>query len=157
MSCFAGRGKRTARNTSNAYIPSVHIGCQPNPAIYTRIVSTNGMICLLVYLTVQLARSVLMKPKSSCLFIEAEQLVIYPLHGLHSSSTYKDNCLPSWSLRGPDDDCSARIAIPEWGWKKKADGNWKICWTTLPEATKPSSHTSFKGIEQIRPVMQVMA
>ncbi len=24
----------------------------------------------------------------------------------------------------------------EWGWNKKAEGGWEVCWTTLPEATQ---------------------
>ena len=24
----------------------------------------------------------------------------------------------------------------EWGWSKKAEGGWEVCWTTLPEATQ---------------------
>jgi hypothetical protein len=24
----------------------------------------------------------------------------------------------------------------EWGWNRKAEGGWKVCWTTLPEATQ---------------------
>ncbi len=24
----------------------------------------------------------------------------------------------------------------EWGWRRKAEGGWEVCWTTLPEATQ---------------------
>ena len=67
------------------------------------------------YMTVPVAKGVLMKQESSCLFIEAEQLVVYPLHRLHAliqhikRAAYK----AAWSLLSPKDDSSSRASISE--------------------------------------------
>ena len=140
VSFFGGRGKRTAWDTWKAYKDVTPAFCAlvSTPTLqtikewlgqlerfvvllYNRTSSQQSVNEVRKQLFTQKDRSIDGLPPTQAALIQHIKRATYQA----------GHCWAPMMIAAPE------LPTPsEWGWSKKAEGGWEVCWTTLPEATQ---------------------
>ena len=138
VSCFGGRGKRTAWDTWKAYDSVTPAFCSlaATPESIESSIKPLERFVILLYdrtsslecvnqsrkqLFTQKGRSIEGLPPTKAALIEHTKRAAYQAGHCWSQAMIAAPELPSPS---------------DWGWTRKEPSGWEVCWTTLPEATK---------------------
>ena len=98
--------------------------------------STTGTILCACYMTMLVARNVLIMQESSCLLRGRAMDGLPPTQDAliqhNKRTTYQaGHCWAQTMIAAPE-----LPSLTGLGWKKKTEGGWEISWTTPPEATQ---------------------
>ena len=134
MSCFSGRGKRTAWDTWNAYGNVTPAFCalvaRPTPqSIQEWLAPLELFVILLCDHTssqnyVNEARKQLFTQRGRAIggLPSTQAALIQPIK---KAAYQAGHCWAQMEI------AAAELPSPsEWGWNKKAEGGWEVCWTT---------------------------
>ena len=138
VSCFLGRGKKTAWDTWNAYRDVTNafcaLTCTPDQDEVLKWLSQLERYVVLMYDRTSSDECVNKSRKE--LFTKKNR----PLDGLPPTQAALIQHTKRAAYQAGHCWGQAMIATPElpspsdWGWKKKSEGGWEIFWTTIPEA-----------------------
>ena len=137
VSSFGGRDNRTAWDTWKAYEDVTPVfcalaACPSSEAIEKWLQPPERFVVLLYDRTssqeyVNEARKELFTQKGRA--IDA----LPPTHAGHTKRVayQAGHCWSQAMIGNPEIPCPS-----DWGWSKKAEGGWEVCWTILPEASQ---------------------
>ena len=120
----------------------LYLSCMPKFRSHREMATTTGKICGPV---VPVARSMRMRQEKSFLLKKVEQLMLFLLHRHQTKrAAYQaGHCWTQAMIGNPEISCPSN-----WGWSKKAEGGWEVCWTMLPEASEVCRELIYCGCKK---------